>query len=85
MRTSERSELEFAKLEHTNPVAAAEFADLYLRFQTDPRSIGRRFRFDDPAVEHWVYESPRVPRRPAIRIYYTIVGRVVSIEAVGVR
>jgi len=47
--------------------------------------MGRRFRHEALGIEHWVYESPFVPRRPRIRIYYTVdpVGYVVSIERIS--
>lgn len=83
MRTSKRSEIEYSRLVSNNRYIADEFADLYLRFQSDPRSLGRRFKHDDPNVEHWVYQTPRISRRPGIRIYFTIAGLVVTIEAVG--
>lgn len=85
VRTSARSEREFSRIERTNPLAAAEFSELYLRFQNEPRALGRRFRHEDPVLEHWVYESPRVLHRPVVRIYYTIRNQIVSIEAISVK
>jgi hypothetical protein len=47
--------------------------------------MGRRFRHEAVGLEHWVYESPYVPRRPRIRIYYTIDPSelIVSIERIS--
>ena len=80
---SERSEHAYWASISTNPVADEEFTAIFKRLQFEPREIGRRFRYEDPAIEHWVYESPSLPRRVKIRVYYTIFGDLVSIGAVG--
>lgn len=81
---SERSDHAYWASISTNPVADEEFTAIYKRLQFEPREIGRRFRVEDPNLEHWVYESPSLPRRAKIRIYYTVLGDTVSIEAVSV-
>lgn len=84
MRTSERSEHVYAWTIEGNPLAEDELRRVYRRLQYEPRSIGRRFKEDAPGLEHWIYESPKLPRLPRIRVYYTIDPdqRIVSIESI---
>ena len=56
---------------------------MYSRLQWNPRELGVRFRMEDMEREHWVYESPMIPGRARLRLYYTISGDIVSLEAVG--
>jgi hypothetical protein len=82
VRVSELSEAAYAWTIEGNTLAEDELRRFYKRLQYDPRALGQRFRPDEPDIEHWLYESPRFPRRPRLRIYYTIdePNRVASIE-----
>lgn len=75
------SERAYIRQFSNNPVASEEFAQIYRQLGVDPRLVGERVRREDPRKEHWVYESPQIPRRPRFRVYYTVEGRIVSIEA----
>lgn len=84
MRTSEFSERAYDWTIKGNTLAEDELRRIYRRLEHSPRSIGQRIREDAPGVEHWVYESPKVPRLPRIRAYYTIdpARQIVSLERI---
>lgn len=84
MRTSEFSERAYARAIEGNSLATDELRRIYRRLEHDPRSMGQRIREDDPGLEHWVYESPKLPRLPRLRAYYTIdaENRIVSLERI---
>lgn len=83
IRTSALSEHAYLRYFSTNPVAQEALSLVYHQLMRDPRAAGRRVPRDDPFKEHWVYESPRLPRVPKIRLYYIIEGRTVCIEALS--
>jgi hypothetical protein len=84
VRTSDFSERAFASTIEGNDKAESELRRAYRLLQYTPRALGVRFREDEPGPEHWVFESPKIPRRPRLRIYYLIhpTERVVSIERI---
>lgn len=83
VRESELSEHVYFRDICTSPFLDDEFRQFYQDLHLKPRQIGVRFRLGDPAKEHWLYESPRIPRRPRMRVYYTIEQDIVSIERIG--
>lgn len=82
--TSELSERAFVSTIEGNSKAEDELRRVYTLLQYEPRSLGKRFRDGEDDPEHWAYESPKIPRRPRLRIYYLIhpTERLVSIERI---
>ena len=83
MRDSELSEHAYFRDICNNSLLDDEFRQFYRDLQFRPRAVGERIRPEDTSKEHWVYKSPQIPRRQRFRVYYTIEGRTVSIERIG--
>lgn len=83
MRTSTRSEYVYSVKIAGNPYAVRELQSIWKILQSEPYSIGAALDRDHPYFDFRVYESPRMPMRARLRLFYTIdTGqRVVQLEA----
>lgn len=83
MRTSVLSERVYSAKIERNPYAVTELRSIYRQLEADPRKVGVQMIRPDQAIEHWIYESPRMPLRARLRVYYTVhpAERAVAIQA----
>lgn len=86
MRTSVLSERVYSAKVERNPFAVAELRSIWQRLEADPYTVGHKLDLPPSHVEHWVYESPRMPFRARLRVYFTTdaARRIVNLQALDI-
>lgn len=83
MRPGELFERAYLAKVERNPLAVRELQLLWAQLELDPLKIGRQLDRPDDPRQHWLYESPRMPGRARLRVYYVTdaEARVVLLQA----